>query len=710
MKTEIRKTRQQWAVELRGFAISGASSLRKGQVPQVGSWARNQYNDILKCPSHWKCDPLNRKRASNKSCFDENKQRPNESACTCGYHKRKAKRLKMSTPVVPGCSRYTTPPKTATISNNLTVPSNSVSSTRTTNACAIKGQTKPIRRSITPSTTPIHCLNITADTNPASGGIGVNSTPPSNVTPTIKTTDQYSTKDSKNTTHQPIASSTEQIRVQDSRCITSSTQQMTKPFVKEPTKPIRKPTTQSSKASSQLVASTPPVSSTVDLSGNISKVYDTCLGINDGSETYRGRDTNGHVTNISDKCSKGSVVSSSECKENLGHSNTCGGNSTGSGSYNKDNEKSNMSSETIHGSNGTIVHDNTSSYATRMDEGMGKWKAKRVPSADIISDIANNQRIETARKSEVFFSKELNIHDNQRKAFKSKAVRVANVIIDRYMGDALKELLNNKQNGNLLTRQGISFFFGQNCAGTGSKLLRKGSVDVLESTVGSDNGTVKIHGMFLELKELMELVQNCVEVMGYEMEHEFNMVSIKLDFKCKHPVTGECLKTTDLKYQPIDDYTQIPPGDDNHSPFVMLSVGDKQHIHFQKYHYDRPNGDPIAGHGFRLNLQHQNGIVVDPRDFFPYNRDEDGCTFYRHRAQIVEEDGVAMTMCFSVGNHNVEVDPSTSCLTNPHQYQKQQTNEHFDMHTFGVEDEETYARVIHDVREKLFYKFHLPGQ
>lgn len=70
-----------------------------------------------------------------------------------------------------------------------------------------------------------------------------------------------------------------------------------------------------------------------------------------------------------------------------------------------------------------------------------------------------------------------------------------------------------------------------------------------------------------------------------------------------------------------------------------------------------------------------------------------------------QKNGIAMTICFRVGNTDVEVDPFDSTLTDPDKYQHDCTNAKFDKAAASNFDTTRYEDEVICLFERLLGKF-----
>ena len=198
----------------------------------------------------------------------------------------------------------------------------------------------------------------------------------------------------------------------------------------------------------------------------------------------------------------------------------------------------------------------------------------------LVRDWSNYERIQAARENNIFSSRKLEVKGCTISTFTRKTEKVANIIIQKYLYDILKAPMNNKPNSALLSKQATNMSFSNNTELVGKNLVKRHGYEyVLVNTVGFDKRQVKIHGMFPELLDLMESVQ-----MSVGKNHEkFNMVSIKIYYKCHNPQTNknhvkDLNFHTDVKCHCCDDVydENVPVEEDNNQCWLISDSGNYQ--------------------------------------------------------------------------------------------------------------------------------------
>jgi hypothetical protein len=243
---------------------------------------------------------------------------------------------------------------------------------------------------------------------------------------------------------------------------------------------------------------------------------------------------------------------------------------------------------------------------------------------------------------------------------------------NRFYQDDLKAPLNNQPKMASVSKASMNFYFGKNLAANKQDATIQRTAYAVgsgTSSIGLDPSTMRVHGIFAELSELMELAHHVVKkdpVFAPTMVgHQFNFCSVKLYFAYE----TECGKTVwkntewhlDISHnnntqQPISTNSQVPG-----TPVIIATFGDTKELEFRRH---LANG--LHQNKTKLLFQQHNasifGLHPDDEKVDPYTG-----THWRHKSEMQKKrNNVTFAYMFRVVQRQVWVKAHDSTLANPH--------------------------------------------
>ena len=157
---------------------------------------------------------------------------------------------------------------------------------------------------------------------------------------------------------------------------------------------------------------------------------------------------------------------------------------------------------------------------------------------------------------------------------------------------------------------------------------------------------------------------------------------VHISFKSSVVSSGKCVtkvlhSQTNNNFEP--DGTPIQHGDNREfpgcgvpgAPLVLYNIGSEKRLHFQLQDYY--TGLPIPDEEFYVRQSNNHAFVLDVCDEVPGVRGKTNTkylAYWAHDCELVQENGVAITIKFRFGNDSIGVDPATHRLRDSAQTQE----------------------------------------
>jgi hypothetical protein len=187
------------------------------------------------------------------------------------------------------------------------------------------------------------------------------------------------------------------------------------------------------------------------------------------------------------------------------------------------------------------------------------------------------------------------------------------------------------------------------------------------SSIGLNPSTMKVHPLFVELSELMEMANAVVrknELFAHTLEgHEFNFCSVKIYFAYRNEKGEVVYKktewhvdvTNDKHGNPMKNNSQVPG-----TPVVIATFGDDKTLEFRKHSTSKDFKDATK----LLFLQRNASVFVlhpDDEEINKYNN-----THWRHKSEMLKKpENVTYAFMFRCFQRDVFVRLKDSTLEQP---------------------------------------------
>ena len=318
---------------------------------------------------------------------------------------------------------------------------------------------------------------------------------------------------------------------------------------------------------------------------------------------------------------------------------------------------------------------------------------KRTPKASLpnpraakVTSAAYRKRLQRARERDLFYSSFLQMDSSTSRCIKNKAMEVARYITGHCFDDSGKAPLNNPVQWAKFTPSSHNMYFGINQPGAEpGTVLRPGyGFGSGSQSIGLDKRQLKIYAMPTSMIDLCNQVRGLVIAADdcYANKCDFTNALAKTYYGFKDLKGRRFSKKTGLHADVTYDEKGNPKPNNTQKPNTLtavVNVGDTKILKFQRFKVGEKK--PIPNSEIQLYQPNGSVFMLDPRDEKPMKRaeHEDFLSFWKHSAELVDkENGIAVAICFRVGNYNVPINPTTNKLIAPKQTDRRtQRFDHF---------------------------------